>query len=274
MKPLLHSLLLFSFTVFSQTGQKDVQVEYQAFYAYDSPMKMNATLYISGNASVYREKLSTKEPWVERSTPEIIARDKRFATGYVPEDYYMRTDRYKKEVLFYDYVMSNKFLVRDAYDELQLQITSETKTVAGLTCVKATTDFRGRQWIAWFTPDIPLAFGPWKLNGLPGLILEAADSTNKFIMQAVKVEYRKDEIEILAKDFMKLMPAKNNNKPITYQQFLKDNEEGLDNLGADRDLTKEAAASGAAFGVTNVTVGKPVAPPRSGMELVYEWEKQ
>lgn len=47
------------------------------------------------------------------------------------------------------------------------------KNILGYDCSMATTLFRGRQWKVWFTYDIPLPQGPWKLIGLPGLILQA-----------------------------------------------------------------------------------------------------
>ncbi len=56
------------------------------------------------------------------------------------------------------------------------EISDDSKEILGYPCVRATTDYRGRHWTAWFTPDIPLQEGPWKLCGLPGLILEAYDS--------------------------------------------------------------------------------------------------
>lgn len=51
-----------------------------------------------------------------------------------------------------------------------------TKNVLGYECIMATANYHGRYWTVWFTPEIPVDAGPWKLLGLPGLILEAADS--------------------------------------------------------------------------------------------------
>ena len=48
-----------------------------------------------------------------------------------------------------------------------------TRSVIGFNCTMATTHFRGRDWKVWFCEEIPLSLGPWKLGGLPGLILAA-----------------------------------------------------------------------------------------------------
>ena len=52
-----------------------------------------------------------------------------------------------------------------------------TKNVLGYECIMATANYHGRYWTVWFTPEIPVDAGPWKLLGLPRLILEAVDST-------------------------------------------------------------------------------------------------
>ena len=55
----------------------------------------------------------------------------------------------------------------------------------GYSCQLASCDFRGRRWYAWFSTDIPVNEGPWKLFGLPGLVLEAWDSKKHYVYKAV-----------------------------------------------------------------------------------------
>ena len=53
---------------------------------------------------------------------------------------------------------------------------SVTETKSGYTCHKATADYLGREWTVWYTPEVPTPAGPWKLWGLPGLIVEASEA--------------------------------------------------------------------------------------------------
>ena len=73
-------------------------------------------------------------------------------------------------------------------------ITFDTQELLGYTCQKATCHFRGRNYVAWFAPDIPVRQGPWKLGGLPGLILKAHDIDSLYTFEAVKIETGKHPI--------------------------------------------------------------------------------
>lgn len=66
------------------------------------------------------------------------------------------------------------------WEKPEWEITDESKDIIGYQCFKATADYRGRRWTAWFTPEIPVQDGPWKLCGLPGLILEAEDNHSEY----------------------------------------------------------------------------------------------
>ena len=80
-------------------------------------------------------------------------------------------------------------------------------------------------------------------------------------MKALKVEYKKSDM--VAKDFTKIYTAMNS-KPLSYQQFLRDREEAMDN--AHREIAQMVAANGGTI------TRHPV--QRSGEELEFEWEKQ
>ena len=78
--------------------------------------------------------------------------------------------------------------------EMTWQIGDSTKIVLGYECVMAETDYHGRHWTVWFTPEIPVQDGPWKLCGLPGLILEATEPTGQHKFIATGIESSNREI--------------------------------------------------------------------------------
>ena len=81
-------------------------------------------------------------------------------------------------------------------DSLHTQIWTmgdSTREVLGYMCQQAMANFRGRRWTAWFATDIPVSDGPWKLGGLPGLILEAYDEGQQHVFTTVGLERVKDE---------------------------------------------------------------------------------
>lgn len=61
-------------------------------------------------------------------------------------------------------------------------LTEEEKMIEGIPCRKAVTRFRGRGYCAWYAPSITNTNGPWKLGGLPGMILEAHDDEDQWHM--------------------------------------------------------------------------------------------
>ena len=93
-------------------------------------------------------------------------------------------------------VTSARFYVSCRYEEdaptQQWTLADSTRTVLGHRCRQATCDFRGRRWTAWFAPDIPVSDGPWKLGGLPGLILEAYDRNDDYHYTATRIRQERD----------------------------------------------------------------------------------
>lgn len=64
--------------------------------------------------------------------------------------------------------------------KLEWKIEQKTDEIAGHQVQKATVAYGGRKWIAWFAPEIPIPYGPYVFNGLPGLIIKLHDDKNNF----------------------------------------------------------------------------------------------
>lgn len=62
---------------------------------------------------------------------------------------------------------------QEARRPINWTLTDDTVTISGYLCKTATCQLHGRQWTARYREDIPTTAGPWKLCGLPGLIVEA-----------------------------------------------------------------------------------------------------
>ena len=67
-------------------------------------------------------------------------------------------------------------------------LLDDTLTVGGYLCKTATCQLHGRKWTAFYSEDIPTSAGPWKLCGLPGLILkaEADDGIHRFTLASLE----------------------------------------------------------------------------------------
>lgn len=80
------------------------------------------------------------------------------------------------------------YLYQEKIPAIEWNITSEVATILGYNCNKATTTFRGRDWEAWFTMQIPVNNGPWKFGGLPGIIMKISDSQDHYDFECIGIE--------------------------------------------------------------------------------------
>lgn len=87
---------------------------------------------------------------------------------------YVFTDLAEKSLLHYDKFGSVIGYYTEPLSEMEWTVCEDSVArILGYECKMATSNYHGRDWKVWFTTDIPIPFGPWKLRGLPGLILKA-----------------------------------------------------------------------------------------------------
>ncbi|MDQ2179542.1 GLPGLI family protein [Marinifilum sp. D714] len=95
----------------------------------------------------------------------------------------------KKNVRFVGDLGSKKTLMVDEEININWKIeTQKDTTISGYSCQMATCNFAGRDYIAWYTMEIPVSDGPYKFHGLPGLIVRISDMKNQHIFQMYKVK--------------------------------------------------------------------------------------
>lgn len=81
----------------------------------------------------------------------------------------------------HDYARSNLSIeYQEPTPIFEWRSTTQKDTICGYPCFVATAKFRGREWTVWYTSEIPISAGPWKFNGLPGLILRAYDAQQDY----------------------------------------------------------------------------------------------
>lgn len=83
---------------------------------------------------------------------------------------------------------SDDFLYNDPLPGFTWTIKDSTQTICGYTCRLAKCYFRGRYYAAWFTEEIPISAGPWKMSGLPGVILFLEEDSGQYSFCAVSIK--------------------------------------------------------------------------------------
>ena len=217
MKTILTTFLTLAVTVsaFAQSPDKALaKVKYRFTHIQDTtqkdkPYTENMLMVIGKNASVYTsfDKLN-RDLEMQKQIAEQLKNQtgsgnmsiniNRTGTNRVSDlDYFY----FAKENKFYtkERLVTN-YLVEEDAAKINWKITKDTVSFSGIHCQKATARFKGRNWIAWFAPELPFQSGPWKLNGLPGLIIEAYDET-----QTVKFQF--DGLEHITEESIKTAAA-------------------------------------------------------------------
>lgn len=193
----LLATIAFFFVVITGVGQKpaDIQVSYDFRFPGVSGGERTHKMTLLANTvgSKYFNDISL---WTDslNSTPEGAAKLNEiirasclvqspegyeywdFTKGPVKDIYiYVFNNVADETLIVYDKWGEDLGFYSEPANEMQWTIVSDSlNTILGYECVMARTDYHGRLWTVWFAPDIPLSYGPWKLRGLPGLIMEAS----------------------------------------------------------------------------------------------------
>lgn len=147
---------------------------------------VEAKLVANGLKSIYEMDYVGMKDFMEESDSDsgIVLNVKPSSNPKVFKDY-------KDKIIYSVGLIGMKpYIVKDKLTIFNWTLTSDVKDILGYKCQQALMHFRGRDYIAYFTTEIPLYNGPWKFDKLPGLILEIKSTDNAFKIEATNIKLR------------------------------------------------------------------------------------
>ena len=140
---------------------------------------------------------------------------------------YVMAKQYKTKTLFVSDVLIDTYMYTEPIPQIEWKVRQDTCTILSYPCRKATAQFRGRSWIAWFTTEIPLSEGPWQFSGLPGLIMQLEDTQKHYTITCSGIEQLAPPEAML---FQTVTFDGTAYKKITREQLAKQKREMYENL--------------------------------------------
>lgn len=91
--------------------------------------------------------------------------------------------------------MGKKYRIEDTLKITPWKLSSETKTILGYNCAKASyyNEERRENIVVWYTDKLRATLGPEGFNSLPGAVLQVNINEGERIVTATKIESRKLE---------------------------------------------------------------------------------
>ncbi len=180
------------------SAQQSGRAVYRAYTFYAADSGKLATLDFSPQRAVYvgeeytgelRTKL-TKQVFTQDNGHQFI---NQTVTIY-PGDVYVQSNYLENQMASYATMVRGnsvfEYVVEESIPRIRWELVDSTRTIANMEAHAAKGTFRGRTYLAWYVPAIPVSSGPWKLSGLPGLIVEATElhGVFAFILQSIEIQ--------------------------------------------------------------------------------------
>ena len=248
--------VLFTKLTYGQTAEPaQARATYHFIHVRDTtdrkhPYSENLSLLLSRNSSAYTsiDARLQNEKFLKQVQDQVkSAADPNHITlnitGQRPvsDEYFQFLATHK---LFIKQTLINNYLIEEPLPAINWKISSDTLTISSLHCQKATAHFKGRDYEAWFCADLPFRSGPWKLNGLPGLIVQAADKNKEVVFefagfeqinnQKTLVGLPEDALRTTRKDFERLQEVRKNNPEALSKMPGKSSRSALDDIDVSK----------------------------------------
>ena len=150
----------------------------------DSLQKAVMILDVTDKKSLYRDYLTVSQDSVLKIEVEKMQKAGVFKdlskSFQMPKFAYKITKEYPTMKVNFSERMLNSVFGYNEEPKFNWKISNDKQKIGEYEAQKATTEFGGGKWTAWFTESIPFPDGPYKFSGLPGLIVKIEDAEKNF----------------------------------------------------------------------------------------------
>lgn len=191
---MMKKLIFLSFSVLFCTNVfAQYQFQYQLDFKIDSTNRESIqteyfNLDVKDGKSVFYA-----QPYAELDSIQAEGGNMNQKNAPTPKlDYLVTKDLSENKVVFNEVIGFARYEVKEPR-KMKWEIRPDTKkidlnTKDNYQLQKATTDFGGRKWTAWFTTQITVQDGPYKFNKLPGLIVELYDTQKDYVFSLINIK--------------------------------------------------------------------------------------
>ncbi len=170
--------VIFSLPTYSQSKTYNYEITYTENIL---SKKDTVSLIVNNNCSFYFSKNNIKN-----NTKKLIdAKTGNFKVDIKTNNFVHKTNQM---ILSSEHIFNKRFLVTDSLINQKWQVTPEIKRMLGYSAYKAIGSYKGRNYIVWFTTEIPVNNGPWKFGNLPGLIIKVEDEDKEVFFDLLSIK--------------------------------------------------------------------------------------
>lgn len=162
-------LFIFPFTLFSQN--------YLVKYEFKNPSGKQKLYELKTNGN-YSEYLYIKSEGKNEGNIIVApSNDEFFVIKNIENNVLISTE----------FLGKKRIIIKDSLNIMNWELFDEEKEIIGLKSLKAKMNFRGREYVAYYASEISIQDGPWKFQGLPGLIMEIYSTDGDFNYKVTEI---------------------------------------------------------------------------------------
>lgn len=150
------------------------QLDYKKFITSETNLSANTILIVTNQGSLFTFEAMMNLDKIQQEREITID---EALLNRPPFYFLIKSD--SETTVHYEEIGSDTYNFKEKLNQ-DWELINQDTLISGYSCKKAMLNYAGRKWSAWYTPEIPIAVGPYKFHGLPGLIMNIKDSKDVF----------------------------------------------------------------------------------------------